>query len=166
MSELLDIVTKDDEVIATMAREEVYATGRQYVRVVEAFIRNQAGDLWIPVRTSDKKIAPNGFDIGVAGYVEHGETYEEAFRKEVGEELGWNIDQFAWRALGKFGPRDGLGTVSMVYEISSNEAPVLHTGDFQSARWMQPADVAAEIRAGHPAKSNLLPLLQRIYEVQ
>lgn len=163
MPEILDLVNENDEIIDTLARDEIYKRGLKYVRVVEAFIRNSQGQLWIPVRTQDKTIAPGGFDIGAAGHVEHGETYEQAFRKEVGEELGWNIDDYEWQDLGKFGPRDGLATISQVYEIKTDDTPTLNPKDFTHAEWLTPQEVTDRITAGHPAKSNLSVLLKNIY---
>lgn len=163
--EMLDLVTAEDEIIKTLSRDEIYANDMKYVRVVEVFIKNSRGELWIPVRASHKKIAPNGFDIGVGGHVEHGETFREALQKEVREELGWDIKQLPVQEIGKFGPNDGLDTVSMVYEILSDKKPDLNPEDFVSAQWIKPENLARMIREGHPAKSNLLPLLRLVYSV-
>ncbi len=132
--EILDLVDEDDKVINTLSRDKIYKNGLKYVRVVEGFIKNSSGKIWIPVRHGDKRIAPGGFDIGVGGHVEHGETYLQAFRKETQEELGWNIDTMNYRKVDKFGPKDGLNTVSMVYEIMTDTSPELNSDDFISAR--------------------------------
>ena len=161
--EILDVVDADDKVIDTKSREYVYANKLEYVRVVEAFIKNSDGKLWIPTRIATKKIAPNGFDTGVGGHVAHGETYDEAFRKEVREEIGWNVDDLKYRTVGKFGPKDGLNTVSMVYEIQSDATPTLNSEDFSSAQWLTPQELAKQILGGHPAKTNIIHLLKLVY---
>lgn len=166
MAEILDLVDENDHVIDTRPRDEIYALGLKYVRTVDAFIRNDSGQLWVPIRQQNKTIAPGGFDIGAAGHVEHGESYDDAFAKEVHEELGWDVNRLVWRALGKYGPRDGLATVSQVYEIHTNETPPLNTDDFTGAAWLYPQEIAHKITAGHPAKSNLIILLQKIYKVE
>ncbi len=163
--EMLDLVDEDDTILDTLSRDEIYAKNLKYVRVVEGFIKNSKGQLWIPVRGSHKRIAPGGFDVGVGGHVEHGESYIEAFRKETIEELGWNIDEISYREIGKFGPRDGLLTVSMIYEITSEVAPHLNPEDFVSADWLTPQEVVDRIKSGHPSKLNLLPLLKLTYKV-
>lgn len=168
MTEILDLVDENDNVVKTLPRDEIYAQNLQeqyYVRSVDVFIRNAFGRLWIPVRNDDKRIAPGGFDIGVGGHVEHGETYDEAFRKEILEEVGWNIDDVEWRQIGKFGPKEGLYSMSMAYEITTDQAPELNTDDFKSAQWMDPQEVYDKIAAGHPAKSNLKPLLGHAYDI-
>lgn len=166
MAEMLNLVNENDEVYDIRSRDDVYAHGLQYVRVVDAFIRNEAGEFWIPIRTDDKVIAPGGYDTGAAGHVEAGESYEEAFRKEVFEELGWNIDDLEWKQLAKLGPKDGLATVSMVYEITTRDEPAANPDDFKAAEWMTLTALASRIKAGHPAKSNILPILANVYDVR
>lgn len=164
--EILDLVDANDVVIDTLPRDEIYAQGLDYVRVIEGFIINSEGQLWIPTRIASKRIAPGGFDVGVGGHVEHGESYLDAFKKESSEELGWDIDTLNYNEIGKFGPNDGLNTVSMVYEIHTDSAPHLNPDDFDSAEWLTPQEVADKIRAGHPTKLNLLPLLKLVYKVK
>lgn len=163
--EILDLVDEDDKVIDTLSRDEIYEKNLKYVRVVEAFIRNDEGKLWIPIRAPHKKIAPNGYDVGVGGHVEHGESYDEAFAKEVSEELGWEVSELNYVTIGKFGPNEGLTTISMVYEIHTDDTPELNPEDFVSAEWLKPEDLALKIKNGHPAKMNLLPLLRAVYGV-
>lgn len=165
ISEVLDLVDENDQVIQTLTRDEIYAKDLKYVRVIELFIRNKDGKLWIPIRGLHKRIAPGGYDIGAGGHVEHGESYLDALRKEVAEELFWNIDDFEVKQLGKYGPKDGLNTISMVYEIETDTEPKLNPEDFISAEWITPKDLAVKIENGHPAKSNLLPLLKLVYSV-
>ena len=163
--EILDLVNEDDEVIDTLSRDDIYSNNLQFVRAVNVFIKNDKGEVWIPIRAAHKQIAPNGYDVGVGGHVEHGESYLDAFAKEVREEVGWDIKTLKYREIGKFGPREGLSCVSMIYEINSNAEPELNTEDFSQAGWMTPIDLTQSIRGGHLAKSDLLPLLRIAYNV-
>lgn len=164
--EMLDLVDENDNVIKTMSRDDIYAQGLEYVRVIEVFIRNSEGKLWIPTRLDTKRIAPGGYDVGVGGHIEHGESALDAFRKELSEEAGWNIEDMKWREVGKFGPNDGLNTVSTIFEISSDVAPELSLDDFKSAEWLSPDDIVDSVKNGHPAKLNLVPLIQIVYGAQ
>lgn len=163
--EILDLVNEDDEVIDTLLRDEIYLNNLKHVRVVNVFIRNDKGEVWIPIRAAHKQIAPNGYDVGVGGHVEHGESYDEALAKEVKEEIGWDMKSLKYREIGKYGPHEGLSCVSMIYEISSNAQPELNLEEFSEASWMMPDDLARSIRDGHLAKSDLLPLLRIVYSV-
>ena len=73
--EILDLVDADDNVIDTLSRDEIYTKNmyEQYcVRVIEVFIKNSNGQLWIPTRINTKRIAPGGYDIVVVGHAEQG----------------------------------------------------------------------------------------------
>jgi isopentenyldiphosphate isomerase len=163
--EILDLVNDNDEVIVTLSRDEIYSNNLKFVRVVNVFIKNDKGELWIPTRAAHKQIAPNGYDVGVGGHVEHGESYLVAFAKEVKEEAGWDVKTLKYREIGKYGPREGLSCVSMIYEINSNVEPELNPEDFSQAGWMTPVDLTESIQDGHLAKSDLLPLLRITYNV-
>lgn len=98
----------------------------------------------------------------MGGHIEHGETPEEALAKEVREEIGWNIADLDIETIGKMGPRDGLNTISFVYVIHTDNTPDLSPEDFKSAEWLSPEIILENIKNGHPAKTNLPYLLERV----
>ena len=67
--ELLDIVSEEDVVIGEMERADVYAQGLSSFRVINAFIINDAGQLWIPRRHPSKRLCPLHLDASVGGHV-------------------------------------------------------------------------------------------------
>jgi len=75
MDEYLDLVDLQDSVIGRKLRSEVYAEHLSNFRVVNAFVLNSKGELWIPRRTADKRIFPLCLDMSVGGHVESGESY-------------------------------------------------------------------------------------------
>ena len=79
--EMLDLVDENDCVIGTARRSEVYAKELRNIRVVNAFVINSKGELWIPRRTAHKRSYPSCLDMSMGGHVESGETYEEAVSK-------------------------------------------------------------------------------------
>lgn len=156
--EMLDLVDESNVVYDTKPRSEIYAKHLDYVRTIDAVIMGSDGRLWIPLRTDDKVIFPNAFDVGVGGHIEHGMTDDEAFRREMQEEVGWDIDTLTWEKLGTYGPPDGFGTWSTIYIVHSDDDPELNPADFKSAERLSPQEIMSRIADGQAAKANL-PLI-------
>ncbi|WP_162621357.1 NUDIX hydrolase [Deinococcus arenae] len=163
-AEWLDIVNEHDEVVGTVTREDAYARGLT-VRVVNAFLINRSGQLWIPRRTAHKRLFPGCLDMSVGGHVERGETYEQAFRRETQEELNLTVDDLPWRQIARFGPRDALSAFMHVYELRRDAPPAFNPDDFSSAEWLTPAELVERIEQGDPAKGDLNRLAQLCYGV-
>jgi isopentenyldiphosphate isomerase len=85
--ELVDIVDDDDIVIATVTRSEMRSRRLQH-RSVGIAVTSTDGRLLIHRRSLAKDIWPGWWDIAAGGVVDAGETYEEAARRELEEELG------------------------------------------------------------------------------
>lgn len=156
--EMLDLVDENNVVYDTRPRSEIYAKHLDYVRTIDALIVGNDGRLWIPLRTDDKVIFPNAFDVGVGGHIEHGMTDDETFRKEFQKEVGWDIDDFKWEKIGTYGPPDGFGTWSTIYIVHSDEDPVFNPEDFKSAERLSMDEIMTRIAGGQAAKDNL-PLI-------
>ncbi len=162
-AELLDLVNEHDEVIGQISRADP-ALRWERVRVVNAFIRNSRGELWIPRRSPHKSLFPGALDVSVGGAVQSGETYLDAFRRETCEEVNLDISGVEWRELAAFWPtRTTLSAFIRVYEIRSDTAPDFNPADISGAEWLRPGQVLARIAAGEAAKGDLAELVQRCY---
>lgn len=164
VAEWLDVVNEHDEVIGAVTREDAYARGLTF-RVINAFLVNRAGQLWIPRRTAHKRLFPGCLDMSVGGHVERGETYEQAFRRETQEELNLHVDDLRWGQIASFGPRDGLSAFMHVYELRRDDPPAFNPDDFSSAQWLTPAELIRRIEQGDSAKGDLKRLVQLCYGV-
>ncbi len=143
--EILDLVNENDEVIGSMSRREIYEQGLQNFRIVHGFLRNAEGKLWIPRRQAHKKIAPSGLDFSVAGHVESGESYEQAFKRETQEELNLDVNTLPWRVVGQLTPKEGSHFYETLYEISYDSDPEYNPHDFAEAWWLTPAEALEKI---------------------
>lgn len=161
--EYLDLVDSEDNIIGKELRSVVYKEGISNFRVVNGFIRNDQGQLWIPIRQSDKRIFPNAFDFSVGEHVESGEQYDDAFKRGVREELNIDNAQLDSRLVGKLTPDDGASCFMQVYEINSNEEPMYNTNDFSGSIWVFPDELRNLIQQGQPAKSDILTVLNYFY---
>ncbi len=107
--ELLDLVNNNDEVIGTVWRSQYHELVKKklgYIRAVEMLIQNDKGQLWIPKRTAEKRIAPNCLDYSMGGHVSSGETYLQSALREIEEELNLNLTKNDLLFVKKFSPSD------------------------------------------------------------
>lgn len=161
--EILDLVNDNDEVIGQMPRSEVHAKKLHNFRVINAFVMNDEGKIFIPRRTAHKRLFPNALDMSVGGHVETGEDYLAAFRRETMEELAIDIDQVPWRDLGALNYREhGVNAFMHVYEIRINDTPHYNPDDFSEHFWLSPQELLARLAAGDQSKGDL-PILVRYY---
>ncbi|MBD3273325.1 NUDIX domain-containing protein [Candidatus Dependentiae bacterium] len=164
MDEYLDIVNELDNVTGFKLRSDFYANGESNFRVINAFVKNSKGELWIPKRTASKKLFPLHLDVSVGGHVKSGESYGLAFERELAEELNININSVSHKEIGYFMPhKNSLSAFMKVYEISSNDNPNYNKEDFIDAFWIYPEDLMNLIKNGEKAKGDLPKLLNLCY---
>lgn len=85
--ELVDIVDEDDRVIGRTTRAQMRREKLLH-RVVAVLCRNRDGEIYVHRRTATKDLFPSLYDMFAAGTVEAGESYDDAARRELEEELG------------------------------------------------------------------------------
>ena len=89
-SEFLPVVDENDKVVGKVPRAECHKKGLLH-RAVHIFILNSRGDLLLQKRSKELDLYPGFFTSSASGYVEYGETYMGAAKKELSEELGVDI---------------------------------------------------------------------------
>lgn len=77
----------EDRVIGAAPRTEIRGLNLLH-RGVAIIVRNSAGEIYVHRRTETKDVFPGMYDMVVGGMVTEGESYEEAARRELAEELG------------------------------------------------------------------------------
>lgn len=161
--EILDLVNENDEVIGRERRSVIYEEEKTNFRVVNIFVKNSIGQLWIPRRTARKKLFPNHLDLSAAGHVTSGETYIEAACKEVAEEANIDLYELGYKEVGYFTPRDGVSAFMKVYEVRYEQTPEYNLDDFSESYWLFPGELIQRIEEGYKAKSDLIKLVKMIY---
>jgi isopentenyl-diphosphate delta-isomerase type 1 len=85
--ERLNEVDENDQVIGTRTRGELHRLGLRH-RAVHILVFNSRNELFLQKRSASKDINPGLWDTSAAGHVDLGESYDEAARRELNEELG------------------------------------------------------------------------------
>lgn len=137
----------------------------QNFRAVSAFIKNEKGQIWIPRRGPHKRIFPDCLDMSMGGHVDWLETYEQAFARELQEEVNLNTDTVNKKFLGHLTPEQNnkLSACMYVWEIGMNETPPYNPNDFTEAYWLTPDELRSRLKNGDRAKSDLPVLVDIFY---
>jgi isopentenyldiphosphate isomerase len=85
--EIVDLVDEGDNVVGRAPRHEV-RTRNLLHREVAAIVRNPERAIYTHRRTDTKDVFPGMYDMFVAGVVTSDESYDDAIRRELEEELG------------------------------------------------------------------------------
>ena len=164
--EILDLVDIEDHVTGTVKRADMvkvgYRSERGFVRFVIGFLVNAKGEIWVPIRSMHKSIAPGGFDFSVAEHVLSGESYSDAIKRAFAEEAGLTVKVENLVLLGKISPVDNKPTWEEIYlypDYSGNN-PDYDKEEFSSAQWQTIEEIEEKIRTGALTKSAYTPALK------
>lgn len=162
--ELLIMVNEQDQIIGQMLRSEVYARKLNNFRVVNAFIMNSQGQLWIPRRTKEKRLFPLALDASMGGHVMAGETYQEALAREIQEELNIDVSAKPFTFIGSLNPHThGTSAFMQVFVYHSDEAPNYNPIDYIEYYWLHPHEVLDMIEKGEPSKGDLPIMIRSLF---
>ena len=162
--ELLDIVNKNDKVIGQKLRSEIYSKKLSNFRVVNAFLMNKDGKLWIPRRTKNKRVFPLCLDASMGGHVSAGETYKQAFARELMEELRIDINVKSYEHIGNLNPNEHNTSAYMkVYLIRTDNIPNYNTNDFIESFWLYPKELLDLIGSGDKSKDDLPIIVKNLF---
>lgn len=147
-----------------MERHDIYKQNLKNFRVINVFLKNSQGDLWIPRRSADKTLFPLHLDVSVGGHVITGESYEQAMQREVQEEINLLITTQTYFELGYLNPYiHGVSAFMKVYEIQTDKTPLFNRQDFVSGDWISPKDLLHCITTSDTAKGDLPKLISLFY---
>ena len=137
----------------------------QNFRVVNVFVKNSRGQIWFPRRASHKRIFPNCLDMSMGGHVDFPETYEQAFARELKEELNIEARDVHPKLLGYLTPKDhpSLSAFMKVWEIEMEETPRFNPDDFSESFWFSSDEFRVRVKSGEGVKGDLPKLVDIFY---
>lgn len=162
--EMVDLVNEHNEIIATKPRREVIEKKLTNFRLVCAFMVYKDGRILIPRRATTKKLYPDALCL-IGGFVQSGETYEQALTREVFEETGIVFDNSQCTYLGSANPWHN-GTMGFVYayQIKINNKITFISDEFSELFWLTPQEIQQKIDVGEKVTRNMPILLSLFYQ--
>jgi isopentenyldiphosphate isomerase len=155
--EVLDVVNDHDEVIGTISRGDMMKlkeTSNRFLRIVEIFIQRPNGDIYLPRRSMEKKIAPGGLDLSVAGHILSGESYEQACIREIKEEADIDANLNDITFIAKLDPTPNLFYFRVIYLLHTDMSPRL-SPEHTEAKWIAPDKLEETVQKDVPTKETL-----------
>lgn len=118
MPEILDIINLNDQIIGQDTKENIYLEKHMH-RIVHIFIKDSSGRQLLQLRSIKSSYLPLHWSTAVGGHVQSGESYEDAARREMTEEIG--ILDCTLREIGRFfyewiGPKKYLGVFEAIID--------------------------------------------------
>jgi isopentenyldiphosphate isomerase len=139
--EMVDVVDGQDRVVSQASRAEVRDRHLRH-RAVYVLVFNGRGQLFVHRRTASKDVFPSHYDVAAGGVVVAGESYDEAARRELAEELG--IADIVLRRVVSLRFDDQDNHINgMVYSCTWDGPVQLQVEEIESGEWLD-LDVVAE----------------------
>ena len=86
--EYFDVIDESGKIIGKAKRSECHSDRSLAHRTVHVLVFNSRGELFLQKRSLDKDIQPGKWDTSIGGHLNLGETFDQAVRREMKEELG------------------------------------------------------------------------------
>lgn len=143
--ELVDVVDDHDQARRTATRAQVRA-GNLLHRACYIIALDEQGRVFVHLRTATKDVFPSHYDATVGGVLAAGETYDDAARREVEEELGAPPRQL--RVVGSLRYADaGTRVIGRIYDCRVDPPLRLQPDEIVSGEWLFVEEVERRLTA-------------------
>jgi len=137
------VVDECDRVLGKATREECHKDNRLIHRSVYIFLINSRNQLFLQKRSESKDLYPGYFTGSATGHVDYGETYDQAARRELEEELGVEAP---FTAVSKFKSFSNIEReISMLYACYFNGDVTFNRAEVSQGIFMDIAQVKMEL---------------------
>jgi len=136
--EFLDIVDDQDRVLSRAPRSRVLRDYHIH-RAVMFFVFDNEERVFVNQRSDTKDIYPGYWSIAFGGHVLSGESYDDAARREIREEVGLGVPA---RQIGGFQKRTADERENVkVYGVTADREPVLFADEIAQGQFMTLAEL-------------------------
>ena len=163
----VQIVDAKDKPIGAASFNEVWQKNL-YHRISRVMLENSHGQILLQKRSSDKLSYPDCWDNSAAGYVDENESYAEAARRELSEELG--IKHLKLREIGyyyaeSFDGQHHFKRFNRVYRGFTDQKPTkLQASELSEVRWYGVDEIKNLIKQQPATVSDgLVQVMERYY---
>jgi len=150
---------KKNEVVGDAPVEDIYQKRLNH-RIVHVMIFNDKGEIFLQQRSATKKFCPGHWCISAGGHVQKGESYHNAAKRELKEELGVELPltKIHESPYDHYKMRKFLQIFRAVYsgKFKFNE-------EVAGGRWFSVADVKDMVRKNQLVHPELAHVIDRLY---
>ncbi len=159
MVEYLDIVDEEDNVVGRCTRDEAHSSGKRH-RTVMFFVLSPNENIMVTKRTKNKDFFPGYRSVVMGGHVGAGDSYEEALKREVEEEIGTFGE---YQEIGRFTKDIPEETENVkLYTVKVEPEKIrLAKDEFEGGVFMSLEDILKEVERCH----DFLPETQQVLEI-
>ena len=130
------------DVIRLATRAEMRKRGLRH-RSVYLKVSNTGGELLVQQRSNWKDLWPSRWEIGCGGVLAVGETFDEAARRELAEELGIDTEPH-WVGMNVY-RQPPLDVIGGCYELTWDGPITFADGEVQAVEWMTASEILGHL---------------------
>ena len=136
MSEIIDIIDENNNVIGQGEKSAVRASGKLF-RSIHIYIFNSEGKMLVQQR-SENYSYPNLVDAGAGGHVSSGENYDLGAKRELKEELGVDAEpeDTGVKFIGSVS-----GAMGRIYTLQYDGPFLLQESELAGVHWLSIDDI-------------------------
>ncbi|MBW2969784.1 NUDIX domain-containing protein [Candidatus Woesearchaeota archaeon] len=158
--EVLDVVDENDKVVGSASVVDIYEKRLNH-RIAHVLIFNDKGELLLQMRSAKKRFCPGHWVTSAGGHVKKGESYEEAAKRELLEEIGVDVPL----TLIHESPYDHykMRKFLKVFRGVCNGPFKFNADEVSGCRWFSVADVKDMVKKNQLVHPELSHIIERLY---
>ena len=160
MQEFLDIVDEKNEVIGAAPISDIYEKRLNH-RIVHIMIFNDKGEIFLQKRSAKKDFCPGHWVTSAGGHVQKGETYAQAAKRELKEEIGIStkLTKIHESPYDHYKMRKFLQVFRGIYPGPFT----LNLDEVADGRWFSVADVKDMVKKNQLIHPELAHVIEKLY---